>query len=53
MRRDASENEVCLASEAQQDEAVEEISVEAVDPFTAAYRACVERMDRRGDELRT
>ena len=51
MRRNASEDEVCLASEAQQDEAVEEITVEVVDPFIAAYRACVEGMDRLGDEL--
>ena len=50
MRRDASEDEVCLASEAQQDEAVEEITVEVVDPFIAAYPARVERMDRLGDE---
>ena len=50
MRRNASEDEVCLASEAQQDEAVEEITVEVVDPFIAAYPARVERMDRLGDE---
>ena len=50
MRRNASEDEVCLASEAQQDEAVEEITVEVVDPFIAAYPARVEQMDRLGDE---
>lgn len=43
MRRDAYQDEECLATEAQQDEAVEEITVEVVDPFIAAYRACVGR----------
>ena len=44
MRRDAYQDEECLASEAQQDEAVEEITVEAVDPFIAAYRTCVDEL---------
>ena len=53
MRRNASEDEVCLASEAQQDEAVEEITVEAVDPFIAAYRACVERTARWASKVQS
>ena len=40
-RRDAYEDEVCLASEAQQDEAAEKIPVDAVDPFITAPRVCV------------
>jgi len=44
MRRDAYQDEVCLATEAQQDETVEEITVEVVDPFIAAYRTYVDEL---------
>ena len=44
-QRDAYEYEVSLAAEAQQDEAIEEVTVDAVDLFIAAHRACV-RVER-------